>query len=85
MKKVQMVPIDRIRIINSRVRSDVKFQEMITNISKVASRSRSRSVDAPRMMGTTSSAGRDGSRPTLPSGSRRYRPSSWMRPCMTVT
>jgi ParB family chromosome partitioning protein len=35
MKKVQMVPIERIRVINSRVRSDVKFQEMVTNISKV--------------------------------------------------
>ena len=35
MKKVQMVPIERIRVINSRARSDVKFQEMVTNISKV--------------------------------------------------
>ena len=35
MKTVQMVSIDKIRVINSRVRSDVKFQEMVTNISKV--------------------------------------------------
>lgn len=35
MKNVQMVPIDKIRIINARARSDVKFQEMVTNISKV--------------------------------------------------
>ena len=30
-----MVPIERIRIINARARSDVKFQEMVTNISKI--------------------------------------------------
>ena len=35
MKNVKMIPIDKIRIINARARSDVKFQEMITNISKV--------------------------------------------------
>jgi len=35
MKKIQMVPIGKIRVINGRARSDVKFQEMVTNISKV--------------------------------------------------
>jgi ParB family transcriptional regulator, chromosome partitioning protein len=35
MNKVQMVPIERIRVINARARSDVKFQEMVTNISKI--------------------------------------------------
>jgi len=35
MNKVQMVSIERIRVINARARSDVKFQEMVTNISKI--------------------------------------------------
>jgi ParB family chromosome partitioning protein len=35
MKKVQIVAIDKIRVINGRARSDVKFQEMVTNVSKV--------------------------------------------------
>ncbi len=35
MKKVEMVPIEKICVINSRSRSDVKFQEMVTNMSKV--------------------------------------------------
>jgi ParB family chromosome partitioning protein len=35
MKTVQMVSIEKVRVINSRARSDVKFQEMVSNISKV--------------------------------------------------
>jgi ParB family transcriptional regulator, chromosome partitioning protein len=35
MKKVQMVAIDKIRVINGRARSDVRFQEMVTNVSTV--------------------------------------------------
>jgi ParB family transcriptional regulator, chromosome partitioning protein len=35
MKTVQMVAIDKIRVVNGRARSDVRFQEMVTNVSKV--------------------------------------------------
>jgi ParB family chromosome partitioning protein len=35
MKKVQIIPIEKVRVINGRARSDVKFQEMVTNMSKV--------------------------------------------------
>jgi ParB family chromosome partitioning protein len=35
MNTVEKIPIGKIRVINSRTRSDVKFQEMVTNISRV--------------------------------------------------
>ena len=35
MKTVQMVAIEKVRVINSRARSEVKFKELVSNISKV--------------------------------------------------
>jgi hypothetical protein len=35
MTSVQMIPIGKVRVINARVRNKVKFQEIVTNISKL--------------------------------------------------
>ena len=35
MKTVQMIAIEKVRVINSRARSEVKFKELVGNISKV--------------------------------------------------
>ena len=86
MKTVQMVAIEKVRVINSRARSEVKFKELVGNIAKVGLKrpiTVSPREDSPD--NSILSAAREGWRPVSPSATRRSPRSSWTRPCRIDT